>query len=272
VLDLCLEINCDDGNPCTLNKCDELTGNCLTQLKPDKTICGENKECFSGECISVIYCEKDEDCDDGIKCTKDKCTDSNKCVYSTQNHLCNDGIECTIDECTLNGCKHSLNHFICDDGIKCTKDYCTLNGCTHILQNNKCDDGIDCTTDVCLLSGCSNIPKNSACKNKPANCFQGTCTLQGCVYSPNNSLCVSPDLCKIGYCTENGCEFELINCGQEDLFCEEGECVFLRCEEIAEKLGELVVLCSEGYSCSGDWRPSYEGENKCCKGQCIAPK
>ncbi|MBN2127503.1 MAG: hypothetical protein JW703_03885 [Candidatus Diapherotrites archaeon] len=274
VHDLCAEINCDDGNPCTLNECDLITGECVSSFVKDKTSCGSGKECYSGKCITVKYCSINSDCDDSIECTIDKCnSDTNKCSYTSNNSKCNDGIACTVDSCdVLNGCVYSLNDFACDDGIDCTANKCTLTGCVYDSNSSKCNDGIACTIDSCnIQAGCIHTLSDVKCDDK-IDCTANKCTLTGCVFTPRNELCTNTDLCKTGTCTLNGCEFEVINCGQSDLFCESGNCVYLPCAKIAEELGEEVVLCEETDLCSGDWRPSYEGNNVCCKGECIAPK
>ncbi len=64
-------VNCDDGNPCTLDSCDPA----------------------SGQCVHTAV-----SCDDGNPCTLDSCDPaSGQCVHSPVN--CDDGNACTADSC-----------------------------------------------------------------------------------------------------------------------------------------------------------------------------
>ncbi len=49
---LCLDVDCNDGNPCTIDSCSEGVCNYNNQL--DGTSCGEDSVCNAGECISTI--------------------------------------------------------------------------------------------------------------------------------------------------------------------------------------------------------------------------
>ncbi|MBI1825045.1 MAG: IPTL-CTERM sorting domain-containing protein [Planctomycetes bacterium] len=84
----------DDGNQCTHESCDQATG-----------ACGATRDCSTAG-----------DCDDGLHCTIDSC--SNSCC----NHLplCSQGVVCCADGVS------------CDDGDDCTVDSCVGGCCAHV--------------------------------------------------------------------------------------------------------------------------------------------
>lgn len=76
-------IDCDDGNPCTLDTCDDDEG------------------CFH---VSTPK----EACDDGDTCTQtDTCDDAGACVGTPV--ACDDGDPCTVDSCVQGGCEAEAN-------------------------------------------------------------------------------------------------------------------------------------------------------------------
>ncbi len=110
---------CDDGNPCTIDACDQATSLCV----PTTPI----PEC----------CASDGGCDDGDPCTTDSC------VMNTCRHLAVGTACCSADA-------------QCDDQDPCTKDSCVTNSCRHLwdttaccLTKAECDDQDPCTTDTC---------------------------------------------------------------------------------------------------------------------------
>lgn len=69
------DADCDDGNPCTEDRCDPTTGAC--QHTPIAGCEGEQEgEGQSGPCQNAV------DCDDGNPCTEDFCMPSVGCVYT----------------------------------------------------------------------------------------------------------------------------------------------------------------------------------------------
>ena len=51
----CVEhADCDDGNPCTVDACDPLTGRCRFLSLPDDTSCGDRSICCGGSCVSSL--------------------------------------------------------------------------------------------------------------------------------------------------------------------------------------------------------------------------
>jgi hypothetical protein len=95
-------IQCDDGQVCTNDACDKLTGKCVYTFNisacEDGNACTLNDACSSGKCVSG----KSKNCADSTKCTSDSCDiKTGNCTakatyenYSCENgaySICNDG-------------------------------------------------------------------------------------------------------------------------------------------------------------------------------------
>jgi len=94
---------CDDGDVCTIDKCDKKAG-CLHSPASGK-------------------------CDDGDACTANDACSKGRCTGATKN--CSDGNACTADTCdgTTAKCLHSNLVAPCDDGDKCTTTACLGGKC-----------------------------------------------------------------------------------------------------------------------------------------------
>ena len=144
------ERNCDDGNGCTVDNC-------------DNDICTHvGKTCDDGDACTVDACDNNicteprpsRDCDDGNDCTTDGCDPASGCTHGKLNGTsCDDGNACTKNDVCTNGiCGGTLN---CDDGEVCTEDACANGACTHDnAPNATCDDGNLCTEDACVDGAC----------------------------------------------------------------------------------------------------------------------
>lgn len=83
--DLCLGVNPDDGNQCTIDTCNSGTGTTTHTNSPTGTACntsGGDSCDGAGSCIATLECTTDLDCNDDLFCTTDRCV-NNQCV----NHL-----------------------------------------------------------------------------------------------------------------------------------------------------------------------------------------
>lgn len=123
----CVDLDCDDGNPCTANSCDPESVTCESAPVSDGAVCdlvGQPGMCRAGSCFGLT-CD-DVDCDDGNPCTADSC-DSVRVV-------CASAPLANATPCELNG-----DPAVCDAGI------CTALTCEDL----DCDDGNSCTVDSC---------------------------------------------------------------------------------------------------------------------------
>lgn len=240
----------DDGNPCTDELCNSLTGSCQivnnSRLCNDANMCSRIDVCSGGECVGMDII----DCNCGNvtlnnPCLIGECNPLNgECLYSPVEDTtpCPDADLCTLDVCVSGQCVHvPLN---CSDQNYCTLDYCQGGICLHNNVDIPCDDGNFCTTqDRCQNGICSGIPNDclndgfycngfstcnqetSSCDFTPVLCDDfNPCTDNVC--SESNDTCVFPPIALVGtQCGTNigTCEFGQYVCipvGEDPvLFC-----------------------------------------------------
>ncbi|MBM4394083.1 MAG: hypothetical protein FJ087_00155 [Deltaproteobacteria bacterium] len=239
---------CDDGNPCTLDRCVPAIGCVADDLGhrcDDGSPCTEGDRCRDGTCEGVP-----KGCDDGNPCTADRCDPVVGCVWEPRAAACDDGNACTagdacqgyvclpgprpdcddLDPCTLDrclpaaGCRNDrLLGIPCDDGDPCTvKDRCLATGCGGGRQ--ACDDGNPCTTDLCLPYG--------GCVHEPS--AAGPCD--------DGSVCTTGDACEAGRCRG----VATIDCSDQD------QCTLDWCDPVAGCTHKPrgYFPCSDGSACT----------------------
>lgn len=131
-VDLCLDVECNDDDPCTMDECQPADGSCTFIPKEDGMTCEVNGEagvCEQGAC-QVNECQNDADCND--------------------NNVCN-GVEI----CSPEGACIPSPGLNCDDENPCTEDVCDPEGgCSHTAanENQQCNgpDG----SGVCQEGAC----------------------------------------------------------------------------------------------------------------------
>ena len=129
--DLCLDVDCDDGNPCTEDVCDPITGTCSNGELNDQSACltgadqcGEGR-CIQGECVSF---------------------DNRSCVRPGR---CSQGT-CSSGECRATPglvCQAEVDRDICDDMD--VPGHCAATG--------------ECVPDVPPPSQCEGVACNGIC-------------------------------------------------------------------------------------------------------------
>jgi hypothetical protein len=134
--------NCEDGNECTIDICDEFAG-CvrIPNLNP----------CCTGT-VSI--------CDDGNPCTTDICNpEDGSCGEAFNTAACDDGDACTDgDICAEGAC--GGDEVDCAAENPCIAAFCdNEDGCGgDPLTGNACDDGVDCTVaDACNAGVCEGV-------------------------------------------------------------------------------------------------------------------
>jgi len=125
---------CDDGDACTLDACDPMTGGCVAGPPG---------------------------CDDTNPCTLDSCGRSG-CEHTpvADGTICTDGNACTLgDACHMGQCV-AAGSVGCDDGDFCTLDTCETATGQCLRDDRSCDDGDDRTGDACDsgAGACVNAP------------------------------------------------------------------------------------------------------------------
>jgi len=158
---------CDDGDACTLDSCDKLTGACLHEpggveglACDDGDACSRRDVCRGGVCTG----------EDPVSCApSDQCHDTGECDPQTgtcsdparpEDHPCDDGDACTRSD----GCRSGV--CVGSDLLECPPpDQCYAEGmcdpstglCVDRVKETgaPCDDGNACTrSDECTSGVC----------------------------------------------------------------------------------------------------------------------
>ncbi len=216
------DAQCNDGILCSIDKCQfsaSGVGKCVH---------------FAAAMDSVQCCDPLVNlaaCNDGNPCTTDYCGGNYQCNYAlipgcgipgcTNDMQCDDGIKCSIDKCQfgadgLGQCSHTgdlsqkgfccdpnMNMITCYDGNPCTADQCGMDfqcsypqvpGCGNGCKTGQdCNDGNACTTDMCYGGQCAY--GGIACASSDP------CTTVAC--DPKSGMCIATP---IPGCGGNGCK------------------------------------------------------------------
>jgi len=129
---------CDDGDPCTMDACNEVEDTCSNDSAPDGSACEDGEFCTIGEiCIGGICGgEFSRSCSDGTPCTEDFCDEENAiCVNDVlqDGTPCEDGAWCTVSERCTDGVCAGAEPRDCSDGDPNTTDWCyeEANACVN---------------------------------------------------------------------------------------------------------------------------------------------
>ena len=218
--------DCDDGNACTIDACDPITGQCTHAAGPDGTACADADPCTTGLTCSSGVCGTRPACNDGNRCTADACDPATGACVSTP-VVCDDGNECTHDACDAGTGECVFAPLpagtSCDDGDPCsTGDACVLEAgqpspaCSGV---SACDDSDPCTSDQCDTD-------NGACVFLPIQCDDGNpCTVDQCeagvcrssgvtgVACDDGNNCTSGDTCAFHPANgEFSCDGSAVSC------------------------------------------------------------
>jgi len=253
-----VNLNCDDGNPCTNDACDPAAGCSHAFNKEpcnDNNPCTTKDVCASGACVGSGAL----DCNDDDVCTTDSCDPVSGCAHKLNTAPCNDKNVCTTeDRCELGECK-GFKPLSCDDGNPCTGDSCDpMAGCIHLATAGNCDDQNPCTTgDACSNGSCKgtgylNCDDDDTCTNDACD------PTASCVHSFNSAPCDDGNACTLAdKCANGKCT------GAQQMACSDNNaCTDDSCNPVTG----CVYLpnqapCSDDDACtSGD---------KCGGGECV---
>ncbi len=274
------KLDCDDKNACTNDICDPKKG-CVNSnnAKPcdkDGDACTVNDTCNNGACVAGPK----KNCDDGDKCTSDKCdTTTGKCSSTviigcggncTDDKHCNDNDACTDESCVGGKCSYTFKTGPCDDGSKCTKDDACFKGkCTGTPLN--CNDNNPCTNDGCSPnSGCVNNNNTTNCDDFDGCTTGDACKDGKCVAGPKK-VCNDSDKCTNDSCNPatGQCIFKGIpGCGgycntvsdcDDKNVCTDESCDKGKCVSSANS-----KACNDNNPCTSS--------DKCASGKCAGNK
>ncbi len=269
-------ISCDDGNGCTKDSCDKLTG-CKTEPAELSSCDADGDKCTPGDACSGGVCVTGDpkNCDDKKPCTVDRC---NASTGSCENKLvvglaCDDGDICTHTDLCANGGKCAGTTRACNDGNACTTDACDAkkgakDACQHTAGSGACDDGNKCTTgDKCTAGSCAPGTAKVCKASKPCttvycNGLTGSCVEEKAkVGAPcdDGKPCTVGDGCDAaGKCQSGKPKI----CGDGPA-CQSGVCNTKtgKCEPGQAKDGSA---CDDGNTCTSG--------TTCAKGKCTGGK
>ena len=281
---VCTDINCDDGNPCTSDACDALSGVCINARLAESTSCdagGDAGMCSDGVCLGICDAML-VDCDDGNQCTEDLCEDttgdcsnrprpngaecrlggfpgrcvSGVCVDAQLCRLvvCSDGNDCTEDVC--NELDASCSYPNKADGAECAAGNdpgrCRSGVCQGLCEGVDCDDDNPCTSDICDPSNgsCPNPDKDDGTRcvdgDQPGKCSGGLCV----------GICADIDCDDGDPCTIDACDEVSGACtnskATEGTGCEVDGIPGLCLSDVCVGLCDGIVDCSDGEECTED--------------------
>ena len=195
---------CNDGNPCTIDKC--VQRKCVYTNKVDGTSCSDGNACTrtdacqAGRCVGgpAVVCAPPNQCQIASGCNPS----SGRCVYQAKaGSACDDGNSCTQnDRCTSAAagvCKGAVrpNRSACDDGNPNTVgDVCASGACVGI---DHCADVICALSDQCHVATCDHTTgiclnpsaaNGTACDDGNPNTSGDTCTGGSCAGDLNECL------------------------------------------------------------------------------------
>jgi hypothetical protein len=293
---------CADGNPCTDDGCDALTG-CTHAANSaectDQSVCTLGDTCQNGACLPGAATT----CDDGNACTTDSCSPTAGCQTTANQLACSDSNVCSGGDACQNGSCIAGAGIYCSDGNPCTDDGCdAVKGCMFNANSAPCDDKNGCTSgDICKDAVCS--PGAIGCSNAGicapvtvgVQCFCNggyagdgfTCKdVDECLATPGvcwaNSTCINTIgafgcQCNAPWAdcngaTSDGCEADTqgdtAHCGKCGAACSGSGVLESMCSK-----GECGGNCAAGYTdCDGDLRTNgcetHTGADSVNCGQC----
>ena len=215
-------LNCDDGNPCTIDSCDSMQG-CQHTPVQDGTSCSDGDACNGLETCQGGFCftGAPPDCTVGNPCVTGSCDPASGCIVNPvpDGTSCSDGNACNGQETCSNGNCQPGTPLNCDDNNSCTADGCgAVAGCQHEYtcpcnpadQNNTCTDNNVCNgLEACGADGqCHTVTPAPNCDDVNP-CTSDSCdSVQGCQHTPvqdgtscsDGNVCNGNETCSGGAC------------------------------------------------------------------------
>jgi hypothetical protein len=284
---------CDDGNPCTVDKCDAQKG-CVSAPATGQA-CDDGNPCTKGDaCGSSGTCVAGPN-----QC---QCTTAGDCAKFEDGNLCNGTLICLANACAVD----PKSVVTCgDDGLGCTDASCDAKtgkcGQQAAADGSPCggaelcggigqckagicagpsgcaDDGNVCTAEKCDGKGtCSKAPVSGPCDDGNActasdSCANGTCSGginqcnckidSDCLKFDDGNLCNGVQKCVAGQCAPD--PSTVVTCPPASGACAVSLCqpASGKCETAAQPNG---APCDDGDACTS--------AGQCFGGTCLVGK
>jgi hypothetical protein len=263
---------CDDGNPCTIDACDEASGSCLGTPGPDDRACDDgdrctrDDRCAAGRCAGTpIACEATAPCRGPGTC--DPRTGGCTSPVLPDGTACDDGDGCTQeDRCRGGACSGVLRD--CSDDVACTDDVCRDGGCEHLPVDARCDEG-DCALAACQpgadgadATGCTRRPvaEGEACTDDGFACTDDRCTAGGCRHLALDDRCTPADACSPMTCAPEVVAADAAGCVPQPSRADGEECAEDGdpCTDDTCAAGGCAHAAVNGKATCDPVRPAYE--------------
>ena len=254
-------VGCDDGNPCSDDKCDAVTGCIHTD---NLAACSDNNACTSGDACKGGVCTPlaSSACDDGNPCTSETCDPKGGCQSAANSLPCSDNSVCTLgDACSGGKCAAGATAS-CDDGNPCSDDSCDPKaGCGHKANTAPCSDGNGCTVGdscdakVCEPGSAKNCDDGNLCTLDACNGSLGCSNKQNTAPCSDNSVCTVGDTCAAGSCKAGSA----VGCNDGNVCTDDGCDAAKGCTFAAN-----TATCDDNNGCTS--------EDACGAGKCLGPK
>jgi hypothetical protein len=242
----CTPATCEDGNACTTNVCNPLTG-CQFPPLPDGASCTDANACNGLETCTGGQCMPGTplNCVDANPCTADSCDPvAGVCRYTplADGTSCGDGSVCTGVELCLGGFCAPGTPLDCGDDNPCTIDTChPVSGCTYANapEGTPCPDQVPCNgAETCQGDVCAPgmpIPEGGPCDDGDACNGNETCQAGACLAGEGLD-CDDHDPCTTDSCdAAAGCEHETVGCDDGNPNTTD------RCDPVAGCLHDAVI-------------------------------
>jgi len=217
---------------CVGNTCAHIAidGCCNTGLDCAKPTLCHVPECVDHACEFTFLpppdcCLVDDECNDGLACTLDKCI-SGGCAHGPDPDFV--GGECCLTSADCSGATNTCLTVECDEethscnppSLIAGPGCCTQDTYPDPAQGGECDDGDPSTVDTCKDFNCLSIPDPNYCDAQPGQVGANNCHLDGnpctddscdlatktCLFNPVPDCCSQHADCFDGDpCTQDTC-------------------------------------------------------------------
>ena len=309
---------CDDGDPCTVGGACDDSGTCVSSAKDcsgfedqcndaacvlgacivvpktdaacdDGQICTPETTCDgAGSCvgpwdptIGECGCQADTDCDDGLACTINECSNDKECVATVKSGSCAIGGACYAGQainpgnqcqrCAPTVSKTTWQAVVCDDAKACTDDSCDpASGCVATADDsNVCNDSDPCTADDhCAGGECTGTcecEQDADCEGTAPACQRWACQAYSCVpvadAAQNAASCGDDLFCTVDDACQDGvCAGKPRDCGAAA----QSACSVGTCNEATDQC--VPTLVDDGLVCNDDNPCTFD--DACAAGTC----